>query len=503
MKKNFFKIHPLLVAVFPILALRNHNLVYVDFSSIVRSLLIALLMAGVLWAVLTLIFRNSDKAGLITTVVMILFFSYGQVYLQIQNTFKFELRHRYLVLIFAVILVIAAVLILRMKSTDILQRTITVTAGVMVLFAVYQGAAYDLNKYWVNQKAGEESKQQITTASLSEAQKATLPDIYLIVLDAHTRSDILKEHYSLDNSSFIQGLQNMGFYVAPCAQSNYAFTNYSLTSLMFMDYLENFTNMFDLPSLGESTVIQNLKSLGYTTIRFENHVSGHLTINEDIMLSRKKFLFGNFDLTGGPNEFEAELFQTTFLKFFYDLPQLIPGFDVTYLDKSEDYEHFAQTHFILDDLKNVPAMNGPKFVMVHILVPHVPYIFTPDGNFKITSDPVTGYRNNVEFIDSHILPAVQAVITETKRPLIIIMQGDHGPIGRKISPEMRMSILDAYYVNAATRADLYSTITPVNSFRIILNHYFGYNLPLLKDISYYSLKPAKVGDMKVVPNACQ
>lgn len=503
MKKFLFKIHPLLVAVFPILALRNHNLVYVDFSSIIRSLLIALLTAGILWAILTLIFRNSDKAGLIATVVMILFFSYGQVYLQIQNAFNFELRHRYLVLIFAAILVVAAVLILRMKSTATLQQTITVTAGVMVIFAIYQGAAYDFNKYRINQQAGEQSKQQVDQVNLSDSQKAELPDIYLIVLDAHTRSDILKEHYSEDNSNFVQGLENLGFYVAPCAQSNYAFTNYSLTSLMFMNYLDTFTNMYDLPSLGESTVIQNLKSLGYTTIRFENHVSGHLTINEDIMLSRKKFLVGNFDLTGGPNEFEAELFQTTFLKFFYDLPQLIPGFDLTYLDKAEYHEHFAQTHFILDDLKNVPAMPGPKFVMVHILVPHVPYIFTPEGDFKITSDPVTGYRNNVEFIDSHILPAVKDVITETKRPLIIIMQGDHGPIGRKISPEMRMSILDAYYVNAETRADLYKTITPINSFRIIFNHYFGYNLPLLKDTSYYSLQPAKVQNLKLVPNACK
>jgi len=325
----------------------------------------------------------------------------------------------------------------------------------------------------------------------------------LIILDAHTRSDMLKNHYDLDNSDFIQGLQNLGFYVAPCSQSNYAFTNYSLTSLMFMNYLHNFTDMFALPSLSESTVNQTLKSLGYTTIRFENNVGGHLTIGEDITLSRKKFVFGNFDLTGGPNEFEAELFQTTFLKLFYDLPQLVPGFDPTSLDKAEYYEHFAQTHFILDDLKNVPGMEGPKFVMVHILVPHVPYIFTPDGEFQISNDPVVGYRNNVAFIDNAILPAVKDVIAQTKRPLIIIIQGDHGPIGKKISPEMRMSILDAYYVNAETKTSLYGTITPVNSFRIIFNHYFGYNLPLLEDTSYYSLKQAKLDALKVVPNTCK
>ena len=68
---------------------------------------------------------------------------------------------------------------------------------------------------------------------------------------------------------------------------------------------------------------------------------------------------------------------------------------------------------------------------------------------------------------------------------------------------MRMSILNAYYVNAETKTSLYATITPVNSFRIIFNHYFGYNLPLLEDTSYYSLKQAKVDDLKVVPNTCK
>ncbi len=162
MKKAFFKIHPLLVAIFPILALRNHNIIYVDLGSISRSLLLALLLAGIIWAVLTVVLKNSDKAGLITSMVMILFFSYGQIYLQFQTAFGFELRHRYLVLIFGTVLIGLSVLIRKLRNAAVLQQVLTVTGAVMVVFAVAQSAAYDINKFFVDAQARNQSKKQFT-----------------------------------------------------------------------------------------------------------------------------------------------------------------------------------------------------------------------------------------------------------------------------------------------------------------------------------------------------
>jgi hypothetical protein len=45
--------------------------------------------------------------------------------------------------------------------------------------------------------------------------------------------------------------------------------------------------------------------------------------------------------------------------------------------------------------------------------------------------------------------------------------------------------LNAYYLPAASNV-LYPTITPVNTFRVILNAYFGGKFPLLEDLSYMS-----------------
>ncbi|HWL65696.1 MAG TPA: hypothetical protein VNP73_06955, partial [Actinomycetota bacterium] len=45
-------------------------------------------------------------------------------------------------------------------------------------------------------------------------------------------------------------------------------------------------------------------------------------------------------------------------------------------------------------------------------------------------------------------------------------------------------ILNAYYLPGGHQQDLYPTISPVNSFRVVFNEYLGTDLPLLEDRSY-------------------
>jgi hypothetical protein len=498
--KNFLSsIYPFLYAIFPILALRNVNIVYVDIGSITRSIILSLLITGLLWVLLRLVAKNWDQAGLITTLIVLLFFSYGHAYLQAQSAFVEGIRHRHLLWICGIIFVVLTVIILRLQQTSSVKQFLTIVGFVMLVLSIAQSAGYDIKTYRANVQAKVDLKQ--STYLTSDAQ--ALPDIYLIILDAHTRADVLNDRYHYDSSGFIQGLTDLGFYVADCSQSNYSITKYSLSSVMNVDYLQNFTNMSVMPALKESTVNQTLRSLGYITIGFENRARGHFDLDEDIHLSRNAVALGSLDLFGGPNEFEAELIQTTFLKFFYDIPQLIPGLDPVLLEKTEYREHYLQTYFILDELKQIPDIPVQKFVFAHILVPHPPYIFTPAGDFHLVTSEIKGYRNNVEFIDSQIVPTVKAIIEQSKIPPIIVVQGDHGPSGGTVTAQLRMPILNAYYVNDDTRAALYSTITPVNSFRVIFNHYFDTNYPLLNDVSYYAKSASEFTPESIVPNHCK
>jgi hypothetical protein len=212
--------------------------------------------------------------------------------------------------------------------------------------------------------------------------------------------------------------------------------------------------------------------------------------------------FGRIDLTGGVTEFESMLFQVSFLRLFYDMPQLIPGANAQLLQQTEYNEHYYQVKYILNKLQQLPEEAGPKLVFAHILVPHPPFIFAPNGEFRWAEDRVTGYNSNVQFINSQIVTVVDAIVNKSKTPPVIIIMGDHGPFGNQVTPSMRLSILNAYYLNDEAKKDLYERITPVNSFRVIFNNYFGTSYPLLDDLSYFSYSMDGFTPENLIPNTC-
>jgi hypothetical protein len=156
--------------------------------------------------------------------------------------------------------------------------------------------------------------------------------------------------------------------------------------------------------------------------------------------------------------------------------------------------YMSSQRFILDQLPTIPFYPGPKFIFAHIIVPHPPFIFSPDGS--LVDDPRyydgenampndatyidKGYINQIQFINQEIIKAIQAIIADSPVPPIIIIQGDHGWRG-----DNRFEILNAYYLPGISNDEmpLYENISPINSFRVIFNMYFAAHLPMLEDIS--------------------
>ena len=500
MKKIISNLYPFLFALYPILELRNYNIIYVDAASIIRPIVLSLFLTGITWLVLRLMIRNWSKAGIITTLVMIFFFSYGHIFLQAESLFGTLPRHRFLALIFIGLFILAGFFVIRkLKDPKQITSFLTTTGAILVIFSLSRSVLHDLSVYQKGRQAAE--RQWPILEGFNVDAVTQKPDIYLILLDAYTRSDILKRDLNYDNQPFLQELEDLGFYVADCAQSNYPATNLSVTSLFYADYHQVPT----LYPLYQSLVIQTVRSLDYKVITFENSSKGQFSILENARLSRNQLTLGQIDMTGGLNEFEMMLLKTSMLRIIYDMPQLIPGLDEEMLQEAEFYEHYQQVHFILNKLKELPKEDSPKLVFAHILVPHDPFIFTPDGQFHWAEYPIDGYISNVEFINSHLVPVVDEIIKQSSVPPVIIIMGDHGPTGIPGDgvPETRMSILNALYVNDTAKDDLYETITPVNTFRVVFNNYFGTEYPLLEDRSYFSYKLGEFTPDRIVPNTCQ
>ena len=103
------------------------------------------------------------------------------------------------------------------------------------------------------------------------------------------------------------------------------------------------------------------------------------------------------------------------------------------------------------------------------------------------------------YINKQIEDVVRKILANSDNPPVIIIQGDHGPAPFDII-ENRMYILNAYYLPGQPEG-LYKTITPVNTFRLILNNYFAQDFEMLDDISYFSEYDVPY-DYIPIPNTC-
>jgi hypothetical protein len=163
-----------------------------------------------------------------------------------------------------------------------------------------------------------------------------------------------------------------------------------------------------------------------------------------------------------------------------------------------------------DALERLPDQREPAFVFAHVLAPHPPFVFDRNGNlppqrsggftfFDAQRDLGSGYSRTyyaeqVRYLNGRVLAAVDAILARAPihdRPIIVI-QGDHGPstcfteADAQFKYRERMSILNAYYIPPGVTCELYDTITPVNTFRVISDGVFGTRLGRLPDVSRYS-----------------
>jgi hypothetical protein len=488
-------------AAYPVLALLSYNIFEVRYTAGIRPLMISIAFAALLFLLLHLIYKSWDRAAFATAALTMLFYGYGHIYNLISNRWDFPHLTAWMLGLWLVLSALALIWAGRRKSTfKKIAFGLNIVLLVLVLVALVQ-------VIWrsVQRRAGRPVDDHAPLQTLNIPAGQTLPDIYYIIPDSYGRSDLLLKAFNYDNSAFIQRLQEMGFYVANCSQSNYNGTETSMASSLNMDYLQNLDNEF-LPdnsdvgtlrsSIRQCTVRYELESVGYKTVAFATGFAWTEISDADTYLTPAQ-------TWSEISSFETQLIRTTPFRHFDDLGWID-------LDEIDGQHYRERTQLILSSMEELAHMPGPKFVFIHIISPHPLFVFGPDGSF---TDPAAfldknrlytaasytlGYRNQVEYITGQLLVAISTLLSESSRPPVIILQGDHAPMLQ--NGPGRFEILNAYYLPDHNDL-LYPTISPVNTFRLIFDSYLGADYPLLNDTSYYSPIP-NLYEFQETPNIC-
>ena len=333
-----------------------------------------------------------------------------------------------------------------------------------------------------------------------------LPDIYYIILDQYPRQDVLEEMYGFDNSEFMNHLTELGFYIADRSFSNYSQTELSLASSLNFQYLselgvseETFeNNRAPLWTLIKDNAARDyFEQMGYVIIAYETGYAWSQWENADFYLGPRNGFTESLIEKGSMTGFEALLIHKSALLILEDLAPFTQGSIIPdiYGPGRGSYDRVT---YAFESLTQVAEHENPVFVFAHIISPHPPHVFSPTGEFigtdtlgsgsSIPSDQsgdknTVGFIRSVQFVNNRIIEVIEEIQEFPGNPIIII-QADHGISGS--SPGHRMSILNAYYLPDGGEQLLYDSISPVNTFRLILRHYFNEDIELIDDIALFS-----------------
>ncbi len=494
--------YPLVFAAYPPLALLLNNITEMRASGGLRSIAACLLLAAALTGLLRLLYRNLYRAAFAAWALLLLFFTYGHILDTLAKQLEGQTLQPWFWILWDLLALAALLWAARRKTRfEKAAPALNVIALGLVLFTSAQVTWFSLPRRSPDTPADEFAPLQ----TLQVPEGETPPDIYYIILDSYGRSDLLARKFDYDNSQFLENLRQMGFYVADCAQSNYNRTDVSLASSLNLDYLQNLSADYQPPGQGRRTLwasISNsavrymLEQAGYTSIAFATGFAWSEMDNSDVFLAPNS-------LGLSPTSFEVLLMRTTPARHLEEAGLLN-------LAELDGRHYRERTQFILDEMDDLARMPGPKFVFIHIIPPHPPFVYAPDGSFTdpapflnedqlYTFESYTlGYRNQVEYITRQIETAVRTLLAESSQPPIIILQGDHAPWLQ--TGNRKFLILNAYYLPGHTDL-LYPTISPVNTFRLIFDTYLGAEYGLLPDTSYYSPIP-NIYEFEEYPNPC-
>tara|TARA_B100000686_G_scaffold82765_1_gene89412 strand:- start:1805 stop:3409 length:1605 start_codon:yes stop_codon:yes gene_type:complete len=509
--KFSFIIHPILFSVFPIIFIFSENIHLLPFTEIIFPSLIMIVITSILLFIISKKITNKNRIALVISLLVILFFSYGHFFNVLNDSLDGSdiVRHRYILIPFLIVGVIGSIYFVRsnrvFNNATTISNVIAVSLFVIISINImtdfsngnfFGSPQLSVDERFLGVGASEENlfqnifQNDDNIQSPNKIDNITLnPDIYYIILDEYPNVSSLKQFFNFDNSKFIGFLESNNFYVAKNGSSNFPTTVQSLTSSLNMDYLNKLT-------ISENPNSKNFQLLNEL-------LSKNIVMKK---LDEKGYRIFNVGSLWGPNgEFEKtdvnkceykeanrdslvrELLETSMISYFH-----------------ERYSEQLRRDRILCSFEEIEKINQesmmPNFVFVHMLLPHPPYIFGPNGEHVTPGNSSSGvdwnereaHIDQVKFANKKLMELIPELLNSKNKP-IIILQGDTGsgfeldwenPTKEMI--QERLGNFNAVYFPSLNYNHMYETITPVNTFRIIFNEYFDDEYELLEDINFWS-----------------
>jgi hypothetical protein len=361
------------------------------------------------------------------------------------------------------------------------------------------------------------------------------PDIYYLLFDRYTNSDVLKTNFNYDNSDFLNFLSSQGFINRQPAYSNYPFTTPSVSSTMAMNYLAPLKNTFGNDGewqtlfpyrsiLNDPPIAQTLKQNGYSYNKLSSWWDfTRLRVKADSSPT-KSFRLNVLGMHFYLSDVQRDILHKSILSPWFKKGISFGHWPaLTYdLDRNPQENFNAQ----MSSLKTIASRSNksqPNFTFAHVLAPHPPYVFDQNGNWPSYDneandngvDEKTKYTKELTYINKRIKDTVSYIRQQSPNAIVFI-QADEGPYPKQFRGDItadhnynpinlpisdmkqKFGIMASYYMPGINPSEVKNINASVDTFRFILNHYLGYSLPMLPDCQFAMGNKFSVYDYQLV-----
>ncbi len=476
---------PFLAASYPTLYFYGNNVHELLLSNLRNTIFVYLLIAVLVYILSLAMYRwNPLKASIASLIFLVFFNLYGYL---ANLLLKLDWFPVYSFITLPLVLLLAFYVI--WWANKLSKST---ALGLWKIGTVFFTGLVIINLITI--VPAEITKEQDTINHTLASSKSTLaayqknPDIYYIVLDEFSGFTPMREYWNNPEVDKFQNyLVSEGFVVFEDPHGNSIETPREIASrLNYQNYSfdlnsDTLPRFFNL--IANNKVMRYLKGQGYTTVTF-NEMKFPYPTADDIVA----------DVTYDYNDIPA----TNISVYFDDFWILVA--DKTMLKEFSGYykrlgsdRHTNMVFFTTKKVGELDSVPSPKFVYVHLMIPHAPFLFDEKGN-QNSPDAFVDYRyylGNYNFSIYLVQQMVEGILDNTGQgnPPVIILQSDHGLRNyseeggyfgqlQNYPDEYKTSILYAIHLPGYEPTYTAQEMDPINTFPLIFNYLFDAQIPL-------------------------
>ena len=475
-----------LLPVFVVIHLEKEFHGVINYRLVYDKIIILFLVPVVFLFLFYLLFRSVRMSALMTFAFLLFFYFTGDLKTWLSQKLPGSIWQSYNFILVIMVLALLIIFFRLKKTKSSMRQAFFIINIAMILFITA-----DLMQLLFAGNKGKFRTTPVPENQLAVCDTCSRPDIYYIVFDAYASTKHLVNHYGYSNLPLEENLKSKGFTITPYSRSNYNYTAFSIGSVLNMNYIENVDTIrktYDRIYLQALKLVHNNRVFSF--LQKENY-----RIFNHSLFDIKSFpaTLKKVDPWGIREAFDQyNLFFKLNMDIGYHLPGTIKniiGKNAFYVNSPENRDRIDSTvyHHLLKSAKlEIPE---PKFVYAHFLKPHPPFFHDSLG--KSLPSTITGreaYIQQVAYVNRMIEKITDSLLAYTRRPLVIVIQGDHGySYETAVKKPAAFSNLNAIYFSNRDYSLFSDSVTNVNTFRIVFNTFFKTRLEILPDKFYYLL----------------